>query len=229
MLNAFDIIDISQPVSRTTACFPGDVPFSREVTVSYESSQVINLCAFTMSPHVGTHADAPVHIYGDMNQPGPQTETIGQVGLSPFIGQATVVDVSPWDGPIAWEQVAEPLSLYKVFPQRILFKTANAIRHDVFEDQYAHFTPGLIAELAKRGVVLVGLDTPSVDAVDSKTLETHHALLTAGMSWLENLDLTGVSVQHHQPQDYFLVALPLKLMELEASPVRAVLLKPKAE
>ena len=116
-----------------------------------------------------------------------------------------------------------------MFPQRILFKTAKVIRYDVFEDHYAHFTPGLIEELAKRGVVLVGLDTPSVDAVDSKTLETHHALLSAGMSWLENLDLTGVSVQHHQPQDYFLVALPLKLMELEASPVRAVLLKPKAE
>lgn len=227
MLDAFDIIDISQPVSRTTACFPGDVPFSRDVTVTYDASQVINLCAFTMSPHVGTHADAPVHIHGDVNRPGPQTETIGQVSLSPFIGPAAIVDVSPWEGPITWPQVAEALSLYKSLPSRILFKTTQNIRYDVFEEQYASLSAELIQELAKLGVVLVGLDTPSVDAVDSKTLDTHHALLAAGMSWLENLDLTAVAVQKGQPQETFLVALPLKLMELEASPVRAVLLKPR--
>ncbi len=73
--------------------------------------------------------------------------------------------------------------------------------------------------LSALGVGLVGIDTPSVDHVRSKGLSAHHALLDAGMSWLENLDLTQV-----EAGEYFLIALPLKLTELEASPVRAVLL-----
>ena len=60
MYDRYRIIDISQPISSRAACFPGDTPFSRQVTVSYQDS-VVNLTAITMSPHVGTHADAPVH------------------------------------------------------------------------------------------------------------------------------------------------------------------------
>ncbi len=222
MFDAFEIIDISQPVDETTACFPGDVPFSHQLTVDYATSQVINLSAFTMSPHVGTHADAPVHIHGDMRRPGPQTETIGQTALSPYIGPAVVIDVAPCRTALTWEQVENQFHRFAACPQRILFRTFHTVRPDVFEPPYAWLSVELVRQLAKRGVVLVGLDTPSVDAVDSKTLETHHALLTAGMSWLENLDLTDV---REAEREYFLVALPLKLMGVEASPVRAVLLK----
>jgi arylformamidase len=73
--------------------------------------------------------------------------------------------------------------------------------------------------MAMRGVRMIGIDTPSVDHIESKNLETHHQLLERDMLWLENLDLTQVS-----EGEYFLVALPLKFMELEASPVRAILL-----
>jgi len=222
MFDAFEIIDISQPVDETTACFPGDVPFSHQVTVDYQTSQVINLSAFTMSPHVGTHADAPVHIHGDMRQPGPHAETIGQAPLSPYIGPAVVIDLAPCDGEITWEQVSEPFAHFPVLPRRVLFRTLHTVRPDVFESSYAWLSVDLVCQLADRGVVLVGLDTPSVDAVDSKTLDTHHALLSLGMAWLENLDLTGVEDVR---RGYFLVALPLKFMGLEASPVRAVLLK----
>ncbi|HEY9688196.1 MAG TPA: cyclase family protein [Coleofasciculaceae cyanobacterium] len=225
MMPAFEIIDISQPVSRATACFPGDVPFSRELTLSHADSGVINLCSFTMSPHVGTHADAPVHVRGDLNQTG---ETIGQLPLLPFIGPALVVDVSPCTEAITWSHVASQLDSRQKLPPRILFRTARQIRYDVFENAYAWFSTDLVTALAARGVILVGLDTPSVDPVDSKTLETHHALLSHGMSWLENLDFSSLTVDLEKPAEFFLVALPLKMMELEASPVRAVLLKPQA-
>lgn len=225
MIPAFEIIDISQPVDSRSACFPGDVPFSREVTVTYQQSGVMNLCAFRMSPHVGAHADAPSHIHGDLDQPGVNTETIGQVPLNPFIGPAVVVDVSPYTGPIDWPQVEKQLSAYEVFPERVLFKTCRTIRYEVFEESYAWLSVGLVEELAKRQVRLVGLDTPSVDAIDSKTLETHHALLKANICWLENLDFAQLNVNSEKPETYFLSAAPLKLMELEASPVRAVLLR----
>jgi arylformamidase len=109
-------------------------------------------------------------------------------------------------------------------PPRILFKTTRQPRYDAFEPPYASFAQDLVDALADRGVGLMGIDTPSVDHVDSKSLDAHHALLSHGMTWLENLDMTGVEMPSN-PAEYFLVALPLKMMELDASPVRAVLLK----
>lgn len=225
MLPDFEIIDISQPIGRNTACFPGDTPFHRQISVTHGDSGVMNLSALTMSPHVGTHADAPVHITGNLEQPAPGTEAIGQMPLGPYIGPTAVVDVSPAHGPLSWEQVRAALSVYKAFPRRVLFKTRTTLRHDVFESDYAWLSVSLVEALAQRGVCLVGLDTPSVDAVDSKTLETHHALLKAGVCWLENLDLGAVPTRREPAPLYFLSALPLKLTELEASPVRAVLLR----
>lgn len=185
MISPFEIIDISQPVTSRSACFPGDVPFRREVTLSYPNSGVINLCALTMSPHVGTHADAPVHIEGSLPQHAEPNDsevaTVGQLALEPFIGPAVVVDVSPCKLAIQWEQVRTQLESYPVFPERILFKTTSKIQYEVFEKQYAWLSVDLAEKLAERGVKLIGLDTPSVDAVDSKTLDTHHALLKGNM------------------------------------------------
>jgi arylformamidase len=227
-MDNFQIIDISQPVLRSTACFPGDVPFSRQLTVDYAESGVINLCAFTMSPHVGTHADAPVHVRGSVPE---GRETVGFLPLSPFIGSALVVEVAPWHEEITWSRVGPVLANIPALPPRILFRTACQSRFDAFEPPYASFAPDLVDALASRGVILMGIDTPSVDQVHSKTLDAHHTLLSHEMTWLENLDLTSVETTAANPAEYFLVALPLKMMELDASPVRAVLLQetPRAD
>lgn len=217
MREPLEIIDISQPVSERTACFPGDVPFSREVTASYADSGVMNLTRFTMSPHVGTHADAPVHVHGELSDEEPG---VGDISLSPFIGPCVVVDISPTTASIETDEVLARLADYAAFPKRILFKSSPAIRYDVFEAEYASFSTALVERLAEQGVVLMGIDTPSVDPVDSKTLDTHHALIRHGMAWLENLDLTRAA-----PGEYFLSALPLRFTQLEASPVRAVLMR----
>jgi arylformamidase len=224
MKSGFKIIDISQPIAANTGCFPGDVPFGKQVTVNYAESGVMNLCAFTMSPHVGTHADAPIHIHGHLEQPDPQSQTAGQLPLSPFVGPTAIVDISPWNEAITWDQVKDQLLAWPAFPPRVLFKTQSQNHYDRFQPPYAWFDSQLIEELAARGVGLVGLDTPSVDHVDAKALEAHHTLLKAGMVWLENLDLTAAPVQQPATEMPFLIALPLKLMELEASPVRAILL-----
>jgi len=217
MYDRYRIIDISQPISSRAACFPGDTPFSRQVTVSYQESSVINLTAITMSPHVGTHADAPVHVTGDMN------DGVGMAASLPleyYFGPAVVIDVSPLDELIKVEHVAFKLDNFADKPRRVLFKTSSLIRYEVFEEKYAYFSVDLIEEMASRNVIMMGIDTPSVDYIHSKTLDAHHALLKAEMCWLENLDLTQV-----EEGEYFLSALPLKFTEIEASPVRAVLLQ----
>lgn len=211
------ILDISQPIEPATACFPGDTPFSHQITVHHADSQILNLTQFTMSPHVGTHADAPSHLEGDLTA---TDQTAGNLPLAPYIGPALVVDVSPTTACLTLEQIRPHLLHWeKRLPPRLLFKTTQQLRHQVFESAYASIAPELAEWLGARGIQLVGLDTPSVDPVEAKVLATHHVLNRHGMVWLENLDLTQAT-----PGLYTLVALPLKLMSLEASPVRAVLL-----
>ncbi len=221
------VIDISQPVGSTTACFPGDVPFSREVTLTYAESKVINLSSFTMSPHVGTHADAPVHIKGCLKQgeadqcPSGDDTTAGVMPLTPFLGRTYVMDLSPLSGPIGGSAILDQLVdlAQEEEIKRVLFKTRSTVRHDLFEDDYAYIGADTAEKLGQLGFLLTGLDTPSVDHIHSKDLTTHHLLNRHNLCWLENLDLTMV-----EEGEYELIALPLKFMELEASPVRAVLL-----
>jgi len=213
----FELIDISIPITSKTACFPGDTPFSKETTGALSKGNCFNLTKLTMSPHVGTHADAPVHIIGDL---GGDDNTAGSLPLKPFIGPCLVLNLAPTHDEITIDQVQGILEKMAKFPERILFKTANNLRHEIFEETYAYFSTELVKYLASRGVKLIGIDTPSVDHIDSKNLSAHHELIESQMSWLENLDLSNASEGY-----YFLVAAPLKFMELEASPVRAVLIK----
>jgi arylformamidase len=215
-----NILDISQPVDEKSACFPGDTPFSRKVTLSYESSNIINLTALTMSPHVGTHADAPVHIRGSLSDADNNADTTaGAMALHPFVGPVAVIDIAPTKAGINASLVKEKLKEASKRVKRVLFKTAHTINFEVFEEEYSYIESDLAELLGQLGFVLVGLDTPSVDHIRSKDLATHNVLDRHGLVWLENLDLRAV-----EEGEYFLVALPLKFMDLEASPVRAVLL-----
>ncbi|MCA9815655.1 MAG: cyclase family protein [Cyanobacteria bacterium HKST-UBA01] len=214
---SFEIFDISQPVDSKTACFPGDVPFSKEVTLTLADSGVVNLTAFTMSPHVGSHADAPVHMEGSLDKGDGMASDLS---LRAFLGPVTVIDLAPFTGGIGVDQIPAEFQGQKL-PERILFRTRHHIRYDVFESDYAFIAVELAEYLVHEGgVKLIGLDTPSVDHTDSKDLRSHHILHSGGLSWLENLDLSSVL-----PGEYNLIALPLKFKELEASPVRAVLIR----
>jgi arylformamidase len=219
MFPNFDILDISQSVSESTACFPGDVPFSKVMTLTYADSQIINLTAITMSPHVGTHADAPSHIDGDMSNPHANA---GALPLVPYVGPVTLLDLTPMDtGEITADIIksAQSAGLH----ERVLFKTQSSMNEGLFKDDYAFIGVSAVEYLASSNVRLVGLDTPSVDHINSKDLATHHALTKHGFYWLENLNLQNV-----EAGEYFLVAAPLKLVSAEAAPVRALLLRSRS-
>lgn len=217
MLQYKRLIDISQPIKSDSAAFPGDTPYKRELVLSYEKSKLVNLTQLTMSPHIGTHVDAPSHIKGDMTV---ASDLVGYMPLEPFIGPALVVDVSPRADGITWSSVESRLKKNQQLPERVLFRTQERIRYEVFEAAYSFFTIELVSELFERGVRLLGIDTPSADQIRSKALEAHHEMDRRGMTWLENLDLSQV-----RDGEFFLIAFPIKFMELEASPVRAVLLE----
>jgi len=70
-----------------------------------------------------------------------------------------------------------------------------------------------------RALRLFGIDGPSVDPTESRTLDVHQALWRRGAVILEGLDLSAVP-----DGEYQLVALPLRLVGMDGSPVRAILI-----
>jgi arylformamidase len=199
--------DISPPVAPDSPLFPGDEPYSQKWTARIGPGCPVNLSAITLSPHIGAHADAPLH-YGDGER------TIGQVGLVPYLGPCRVIHAIGCGPLVRPEHLAHAADH---LPPRVLVRTC-AKAPTAWSADFASFAPETIDWLADRGVRLVGIDSQSVDPAASKSLPSHHRLLARGLRVLENLVLDEV-----EAGDYELIALPLKLVEADASPVRAVL------
>lgn len=201
------LYDISPPVSLGAAVWPGDTPYSCRLACSIAEGSTVNVAVLTSTPHLGAHADAPLHTEA-------RGEAIGHMPLERYLGPCRVVKV-PAVALIESRHVAD---LELGHPPRLLFKTESVADRRVFPERFTALSAELANRLGAHGVVLVGLDTPSVDPLHSKTLDAHHALARHGVAILENLLLEGV------PEGlYELIALPLRLMESDASPVRAVL------
>jgi arylformamidase len=199
--------DISPPISPETPAFPGDTLYAQRWTAEIGPGCPVNVSAITMSPHLGAHADAPLHY-------GRAASAIGHVDLDPFLGPCRVVHAIDRGALITPRDLAQAAA---GLPPRVLVRTCVRAPTQWSAD-FAAFHPETIAWLAGLGVRLVGIDAPSVDPADSKTLESHQQLLAHDMRVLENLVLDDVA-----PGDYELIALPLKLVGADASPVRAIL------
>lgn len=203
------LIDASRPVRTGTPVWPGDAPCCTCWTMTIAEGSSVNVSELRMSAHTGTHADGPFHV----DERGPR---IGFAPIEAYVGPAVVADArgrEMLDEPL----VADLLARYPN-PQRVLFRTGAWTSEDVFPTEFPAFTPVAARLLAEAGVRLVGTDAPSMDRFDSKDLPAHHVFGGAEVAILENLALD------HVPDGvYELIALPLRLEEADASPVRAVL------
>lgn len=204
--------DISAPVHAGSPVFPGDTPYSQQWCATIGPQCPVNVSALAMSPHVGTHADAPLHY-------DPQGATIGDVPLDAFLGPCRVIHAIGRGPLVQWEHIAHAVEREgHPLPPRVLVRTYERMPVDRWDGALAAYAPATIERLADRGVVLVGIDTASIDPADSKALESHQVIRRRGLRVLENLVLDEV------PEgDYELIALPLRLTTADASPVRAVL------
>ena len=210
------IWDISRTLSDDLAEWPGDEPFHFRLTKTIAEGQSVNLGAIGMSVHNGTHADARFHF--DTNG-----ESIETAPLEIYLGRAVVVNLAE-----AFLQSKEKhlITIEDVQPHaeeiaetsRLLVRTGRWSDSTVFPNQIPVIAAGVPSWLQKNGVKLLGLDLPSVDEIDSKSLQNHHALARAGVAIVESLDLSGVG-----PGIYNFVALPLKIAGGDGAPMRAVL------
>ncbi|MBI2407788.1 MAG: cyclase family protein [Gemmatimonadetes bacterium] len=203
------LIDISATLQPGTPEWPGDTPFSCGWTWRMSNGESVNLSAITTSPHVGTHADAPLHVRDG-------AAASDALPLDAFIGEAVVLDVTALHGEL--DRGTLRAAGLTATPTRLLLKTGRSSASGAFPEGWPALTPECAAALVADGLRLLGVDCPSVDLRESTTLAVHHALFDGGAYNLENLDL---SIPAAGP--YHLMAAPIKLGALDAAPVRAVL------
>jgi arylformamidase len=200
--------DISPPVNASTPVFPGDTAYAQQWVARIEPGCPVNVSAITLSPHVGAHADAPLHY-------DPSGAAIGAVDLDAFLGPCRVIHAIGCGPLVRPEHLAHALDQ---LPPRVLVRVYEHMPQDHFDNALPAFAPETVSLLADRGVKLIGIDSASIDPADSKALDSHQVIRQRGLRVLENLLLDDV------PEgDYELIALPLKLTTADASPVRAVL------
>lgn len=202
------LIDISPIIDASIRVWPGDTPFERNVSVDMAAGANLTLSDVRTTLHVGAHADAPSHYVAN-------GADIASRRLEMYIGQCVVIHVDVQRG----ERV-RPADLVgkAITAPRVLFRTGTFPDSRHWNEDFASLSPELIDSLHDRGVVLVGIDTPSVDPFDSKALEAHNALAAYDMANLE-----GLVLEHVAEGEYELIAAPLRIRGADASPVRAVL------
>jgi arylformamidase len=200
-------IDITRPLAAGIACWPGDVPFRFRLGWQMAAGAAVNVGNVTTSVHTGTHVDSPFHY-------DPAGATTDRLPVDVFVGPAWVADVTGLD---EWKTALAGVDLSAT--PRVLFRTGGWPDDTQFPTAIPVMEADLPDWLAGRGVKLIGVDLPSVDPLDSKTLDRHHALGRGGIHILEGLRLDGVAVGRYE-----LVALPLPLVGADGSPVRAVLM-----
>jgi arylformamidase len=200
--------DISPPVYAGAPVFPGDTAYTQEWTAQLAPGCPVNVSRMTLSPHVGAHADAPLHYDNE-------GRAIGSVSLDAYIGPCRVIHAIGCGPLIEWHHIEHAA---RDLPSRVLVRTYERMPVDAWDENLTAYAPATIERLAERGVKLIGIDTASIDPAPSKTLDSHQVIRRLDLRVLENLLLDEVA-----EGDYELIALPLKLTTADASPVRAVL------
>ncbi len=197
-------IDITRPLSAATPVWPGDVPFRLDRKL--DDGMLVS--SFTTTCHVGTHLDAPLHL-------DAAASAVDSIPMSRLVGVAEVVAIGCServigidDLPVGWSPDAK----------RTLFRTDSQPLNAAIDGGFRALGAEIVHWLADRGVELIGIDVPSVDPFESEELAAHRALIDRDVNWIEGLWLGDAA-----PGRYFMVALPMFLVDAEAAPVRAIL------
>ena len=200
-------IDVSQPLHADVATWPGDTTFSYEIAWSMAESGSVNVGKMTLSLHLGTHIDAPFHF-------DDHGKRVIDLDPSVYTGPSRVIHL-----PHKAKIEASDLDGHDLTGvERLILKTDGWSDKSLFPETIPELTPALADRLGELGIFLIGLDLPSVDAIDSKEMGAHHALAQNGVHILEGLVLDNIL-----PGDYDLNAVPLPIVEGDGSPVRALL------
>jgi arylformamidase len=205
------IHDVSMELRPGMALYPGTTAFERDEYRSISKGDTSNNSRISMGAHVGTHVDAPYHYA----QEGGKVESLP---LDALVGPARVFHLDVKTGieadhlsKLDWSGV-----------RRALFRTSSseALRSGRFDPEFPYFEGSAAEFMVERRILLVGIDSLSVDRFHSPEHPAHYALLGNGIVVIEGLDLADV-----EPGDYILACAPLRIVGGEASPARTFLVE----
>jgi arylformamidase len=202
------IWDISQVIRPGMPIWPGEPEVQVTRIASIGERCPVNVGALGAPLHAGTHADSPFHY-------DPQGLASADCGLAPYLGRCVLMDVSHAQGRVEATDVDWTVLQGA---RRVLFRTYERFPTDQWDSEFTAIAADVIARLRESGVQLVGTDAPSLDPEQSKTMDAHREIQAGDMRILEGLVLDGIA-----PGEYELIALPLKIAQADASPVRAIL------
>jgi arylformamidase len=204
--------DVTQPLYEGMPVYPGDPAVTVRPHCRIDRGDPVNLCAVAFGSHTGTHIDAPRHFLEGAGG-------VDRIPIETLVGPASVVEVS---GAGAVDAAALR-GIVPVACRRLLLKTRNSARPpgDRLAPGFAALTGEAARQLVEAGLLLVGLDGPSVDPAEAADAPAHRRLLQAGVVILEGLELSAVP-----PGEYELLCLPLPLRDGDGAPARVVLRQP---
>ncbi|PKM52351.1 MAG: cyclase [Firmicutes bacterium HGW-Firmicutes-7] len=204
-----EIIDISMTISKDMIVYKNKEEKRPKIFESanfkennhYESSLTINM-------HTGTHIDAPLHMIEGGN-------TMANYSIEDFISQAKVLDFT-----FVKECITEQDLKMKDIQEDdyILLKTKNSFDTN-FNEKFIYLEESGAKYLERLNIKGVGIDALGIER-NQPNHETHKILLDQGVMILEGLKLDQV-----QEGNYQLIVLPIKLLDVEAAPARAILIK----
>jgi arylformamidase len=203
-------MDISVPLRSGMVHWPDNPAVRIERMLDMERGDVANVSTISLGSHTGTHMDAPIHfVHGG--------EGMDRMPLDATVGRARVIEIQD---PISIKpDELDPHGIGR--DERVLFKTRNSSlgwwTHDFIED-FVYVSQEAARYLADHEVRTVGVDYLSVGGFQKDGVETHQALLGAGIWVIEGLDLSRV-----RPGEYELICLPLKVEDGDGAPARAIL------
>jgi arylformamidase len=205
-------IDVSVPLYTGMVHWPDNPPVQIERMLDMAHGDICNVSTLAMGSHTGTHMDGPRHFL----QTG---KGLDEMPFDATLGLARVIEIRDPESIKPGE--LHPLAIQQ--GERLLFKTQNSTRcwkADTFVEDFVYVSHEAADYLASLKVRTVGVDYLSVGGYTRDGLETHRALLEAGIWIIEGLDLSQV-----EPGIYELICLPLKIAQSDGAPARAIVRK----
>ncbi len=205
-------IDISVPIHTGMVHWPDNPPVQVDYMLHMERGDICTVSTLSMGSHTGTHMDAPLHFI-------QQGLGLHEMPLDAAIGRARVIDIRDTES-IKREELE---SHHIQRGERVLFKTLNSTRcwqTNTFVEDFVYISQEAARYLALVGIQTVGIDYLSVGGYAKDAVETHLALLEAGIWIIEGLDLSKVDAGIYE-----LVCLPLRITESDGGPARAIVRK----
>jgi arylformamidase len=203
-------IDISVTVRPGMVHWPDNPEIRVDKMLDMERGDVCNVSVLSMGSHTGTHMDAPLHFIRN-------GKSLEKMPLDATIGPCRVIEIKDKES-----VKLEALENQRIKAgERILFKTVNSRKAwstEPFNEDFIYISKEAAAFLVRAKVMTVGIDYLSVGGFKKDGKETHHALLGAGIWIIEGLNLAKI-----KPGRYELCCLPLKVLNSDGAPARALL------